>query len=201
MKNLPLVAVLAFVPMSANAQVRDSGSLLRGSMRALEQAGFAGMQAVSMPQAPGEASAAPLSIPDDETAEAVTALVDAAQKLNGAGLAPGETLRKLGIIFDDEKSPTKSLGAFDSDSKKYFTVIMIQGRKYVLIEEMRTVAAKKQLRSYLIGADGSLLAAAVTRKENGKYIAEPIPFADAAAGHREQLDFWVRYYRVNLKKP
>ncbi len=199
MNSLSLIAIMSFLPISAQAQVRDAGSLLRGSILGLGQVGFEGMQGIPMPQPPSYAAAAPILTTVDETAQAVATLEDAARPTSGG--APGDTLRKLGIAFDGESSPSKGLGATDSESKRLFGVVIVQGKKYVLIEEMKKAVVPKQLQSYLIGADGGLLAAAVTRKENGKFIAEPISLADAAAGHREQLDFWVRYYRANLKKP
>lgn len=198
---LLLIAVLAFLPMQAKAQVRDAASLLRGSMQALGQAGFAGMQDVTMPQPPSAMSASPASMRVDETALAIAALVDAVQKSGTESKSVGETLRKVGVPYNGEFFLSKDIQAADSDSIKLFTVTAVRGQNDILLEAVVKVGGKKELRSYLIATDGKLLGAAVTRKENGAYVAESVPLAGAEAGYREQLDFWMRYYRANLKKP
>ena len=60
---------------------------------------------------------------------------------------------------------------------------------------------RKELRSYLISMNGTLEAAALTLKINGKVQAEKISVSQAEAGCRELLEFWTRYYRDNLKNP
>lgn len=196
-----LLAVLAFLPMAAAAQVRDAGTLLRGPMQALGQAGFAGMQDIPMPQAPNAVSAAPVSAPADETTQAIAALIDAVQKSGTESKSIGETLRKLGVPYADEFFLAKNIKATESDSIKLFTTTAVRGKTDIILEVVVKVSGKKELRSYLISADGKLLGAAVSRKENGAYVSESVSLTDAEAGYREQLDFWMQYYRANLKKP
>lgn len=195
-----LIAVLALAPMTAAAQVRDAGSLLRGSMHALGQAGFAGMQDIQMPQAPSPMSASPAAAAVDDTAQAIVALVDAVQKVGIEGLSVGAVLRKVGLTFVGDTFPFKVIKVADPDVRN-FTVTTVRGQNDILLESVIKVDGKKHLRSYLISADGKLLGAADSWKENGLILTESIPLPDAEAGYREQLDFWMRYYRANLKKP
>lgn len=197
----PLIALLVCLPLTAAAQVRDAGALLRGRIEALGQAGFAGMQDVPMPQAPSAVPAAPLSAPADETTQAIVALIDVVQKSGVESKSVGDTLRKLGVAFDGEFFLAKNVKGTDPATINLFSVTAARGKTDILLETVVKVDGKKQLRSYLISADGKLLGAAVTRKENGAYLAESVPVAEAEAGYREQLDFWMRYYRANLKKP
>lgn len=197
----PLIALLVCLPLTAAAQVRDAGALLRGRIEALGQAGFAGMQDVPMPKAPSAVPAAPLSAPADETTQAIAALIDVVQKSGVESKSVGDTLRKLGVAFDGEFFLAKNVKGTDSATINLFSVTIARGKTDILLETVVKVDGKKQLRSYLISADGKLLGAAVTRKENGAYLAESVPLAEAESGYREQLDFWMRYYRANLKKP
>ncbi len=201
MNYLIPIAVLAFLPMTAAAQARDAGSLLRGPMQALGQAGFAGMQDVPMPQAPSAVPASPVTAPVNETAQAVAALADAAQKSGGERTALGALLRKVGLAFDGKDFPIKDIQVTDSDLLRLFSVTPIRGQNDIFLESVKKHGVKKQLRSYLISADGRLLGAAVSWKANGAYLTDSIPMGEAEAGYREQLDFWMRYYRANLKKP
>lgn len=107
----------------------------------------------------------------------------------------------MGVAFDGELFPSKTILITDSGSPKLFTVATIPGKDDIFIEEATRTAGKKQIRSYRISAGGKLLGAAVTWKENGTYIAESVPLAEAEAGYREQLAFWIQHYRANRKKP
>jgi hypothetical protein len=200
MNHIALAVVAAFLPMNAAAQVRDSGSLLRESIHALGQAGFAGMQDVSPPQAVNVVSAAPAAAAGDETAQAVAALVEAVQKTGIEGSFSGAVLRKVGLAFVGETYPFKVIKIADPDVRN-FAVTTVRGQKDILLEAVKKVDGKKHLRSYLISADGKLLGAAVSWKENDHILTDSVSLADAEAGYREQLDFWMRYYRANLKKP
>ncbi|UPT74971.1 MAG: hypothetical protein M0D55_04460 [Elusimicrobiota bacterium] len=195
-----LIAVLALLPMTAAAQGRDSGSLLRGSMHALGQAGFAGMADIAMPQAPSAPSVSLVAAPVTETAQAIVALVDAVKKIGIDGSFSGAVLRKVGLAFVGETYPFKVIKISDPDVRN-FTVTAVRGQNDILLEAVKKVDGKKHLRSYLISADGKLLGAAVSWKENGLILTESIPLVDAEADYREQLDYWMRYYRANLKKP
>ncbi len=195
-----LIAVLALAPMTATAQVRDAGSLLRGSMHALGEAGFARMQDIPMPQAPSAMSASPAAAAVDETSQAFVALVEAVQKIGIESFSTGAVLRKVGLAFVGETYPLKVIKVADPDMR-YFTVTAARGQNDILLEAIKKVDGKKQQRSYLISSDGRLLGAAVSWKENGLILTESIPLTDAEAGYREQLEFWMRYYRANLKKP
>lgn len=201
MNHFILIAVLASLPLTAAAQVRDPGAMLRGQIEALGQAGFAGMRDIPMPQAPSAVPAAPQSTPADETTQAVAALVDAVQKSGAEIKSTGDVLRELGVAFDGESFLAKNIEATDAASTNLFTVTAARGKTDIILVTLVRVNGKKQLRYYLISADGRLLGAAVTRKENGANLTESVPMAEAESGYREQLDFWVRYYRANLKKP
>ena len=195
------IAMLVLLPMTAVAQVRNPGSLLRGSMHALGQAGFAELQDVPMPQAPSAISASPAAVPLDETAQAIIALVEAVQKDGIESTFSAGVLRKVGLAYVGEIYPFKVLRFTDADTLRYFTVTAVRGKNDILLESTKKVDGKKQMRSYLISAEGRLLGAAVSWKDNGLIWTDSIPLADAEAGYREQLDYWMRYYRANLKKP
>lgn len=197
------IAVLASLPMTAAAQVRDAGSLLRGPLQALGQAGFAGTQNIAMPEAPSAAAVSPTAAPADEPAQAVAALVDAVAKSGAEGTFSGAVLRKVGLAFVGEVFPFKNIQVIDSGANliRNFTVTSIRGSNDILLQAVKQTGVNKQLRSYLISADGRLLGAAVSWKESGTLLTDAIPLADAETGYREQLDFWIRYYRANLKKP
>lgn len=199
--RFPLIAMLVCLPLTAAAQVRDASSLLRGRIEALGQAGFAGMQDVRMPTVPSAVPATPSATPADETVQAIAALVDVVQKSGAESKSIGDTLRKLGVAFDGEFFLAKNVKGTNPATINLFSVTTSRGKTDILLETVVKVDGKKQLRSYLISADGKLLGAAITRKENGAFVAESVPLAEAAPGYREQLDFWVRYYRANLKKP
>lgn len=199
--RFPLIALLVCLPLTAAAQVRDAGALLRGRIEALGQAGFAGMQDVPMPKAPSAVPASPLSEPGDETTQAIAALIDVVQKSGVESKSVGDTLRKLGVAFEGEFFLARNVKGTDPATINLFSVTTARGKIDILLETVVKVDGKKQLRSYLISTDGKLLGAAVTRKENGAYLAESVPLAEAETGYREQLDFWMRYYLANLKKP
>lgn len=200
MNHFILIVILASIPLTAAAQVRDARSLLNGPMQALGQAGFAGMQDIPMPQAPSAAPGSPVAPPVDETTQAVAALVEAVQKTGTEGSLFGAILKKVGLAFEGETFPFKVFQMTDAGTLRRFTVTSVRGKNDILLETMKKVGGKKQLWSYLISDDGRLLGAAVSWKENGTYLAESVPLAEAEVGYREQLDFWLRYYRANLKK-
>ncbi len=201
MNHFILIVALASLPLTATAQVRDAGTLLRGQTEALEQAGFAGMRGIPMPQAPSAVPAAPQSTPADETTQAIATLIEVVQKSGAEMQSIGDVLRKLGVAFDGESFLAKNIKATDAASTNLFSVTAARGKTDIILVTLVRVNGKKQLRYYLISADGRLLGAAVTRKENEAYVSESVPLAQAEAGYREQLDFWLRYYRANLKKP
>lgn len=194
---LMLVTGLALAPLAASAQPRDAGAALRGQLQALQAGGFSGMAEVQMPQAPAAARALPVSVQADETTEALTALSRAAQ--TSVNLID-ETVRTLGFDFNGGIFPAKGIERQSfTNGIRFFAVTTVRGRTEIIIEEFNK--AKQELQSYLITSDGSLAAAAMTKKINGRFQAEKTPAAEAQAGCRELLEFWKRYYRENLKKP
>ncbi|MBI5247542.1 MAG: hypothetical protein HY923_10200 [Elusimicrobia bacterium] len=201
MNHIRLVSALTLLPMTAAAQVRDAASLLRGPVQALGQAGFAGMKDISVSEPPSALSASPAAAPADETSQAVKALVEAALKSGGDRTSFGAILRKVGLVFNGEIVPVKDLQVAETDLVRLFSVTSVRGTNDIFIETVKKVGGKKKLRSYLISPDGKLLGSAVSWKENGAYLTDSIPAAEAEADYREQLDFWMRYYRANLKKP
>ncbi|OGR98496.1 MAG: hypothetical protein A2V88_05995 [Elusimicrobia bacterium RBG_16_66_12] len=194
-RTLLLIAGLAFAPLAASAQVRDANSILRGQIQALRAAGFSGMTEVQVPQAPATARTLSVSAQVDETAEALAALSRAAQtKVN----LIDETLRALGFDFNGGVSLDKGIPRQPFPGGiRFFTVTTARGNPEIIIEEFDK--AKQELRSYLITSDGNLVAAAMTRKVNGKFQAEKITISEAQTGCRNLLEFWTRYYRDNLK--
>jgi hypothetical protein len=196
---LTFIAGLVLAPLAAAAQPGDANSVLRGQIQALQVGGFLGMPEIQMPQAPGTVRAIPVSVQSNETTEALWALILGAQKdvdLNGA------TVRALGFDFNGDQFPTK--GYFtpkDTIVRRYFTVTSLRGKTDIIISEFRKIDDRKEMLSYLISPDGTLEAAAVTRKKDGKFQAERIAVSEAQAGCRELLEFWTQYYRENLKTP
>lgn len=194
-KILIFVAGLAFAPLTASAQVRDANSILRGQIQALKAAGFSGMTEVQMPQAPTTARTLSVSAQVDETAEALAALSRTAQKK--ANLI-NETLQALGLDLNGRTSLDRAIERQPFPGGiRFFTVTTIRGNPSIIIEEFEK--ASQELRSYLITSDGNLVAAALTRKVSGKFQAEKVPTSEAQAGYRNLLEFWMRYYRDNLK--
>lgn len=201
MNHILLISALTLLPMTVTAQIRDAASFLRGPIQALGQAGFAGMQDISVLQPPSALSASTVAAPADETSQAVKALVEAAQKSGGDTTSLGAILRKVGLAFSGEIVPIKVLQVAETDLVRLFSVTAVRGTNDIFLETVKKSGGKKQLRSYLISADGKLLGSALSWKENGAYLTDSIPVAEAEADYREQLDFWMRYYRANLKKP
>lgn len=197
MNALPLVAALALTPMVASAGIGNAETILGGSLKALQGAGFEGIHDIPVPSALPAVAAFRVAARADETAEALAALTARTSILDGNGSAIGETVRKLGFAFDGDEFPTKN---FSSDGNN-FAVTSYRGKVELILQEVLRVDGKKRLRSCLLSADGTLQAAAVTRKENGRFIADAVPPAEAQAPCRALLDFWVQYYRDNLKKP
>lgn len=189
-----IIAGLAFLPLTASAQVRDANSILRGQIHALQMAGFSGMTEVQVPQAPATARSLPVSVQVDETTEALVTL----------GASPhdvtliGETARTLGFDFNGDQLPGKGYATpKDQPTVRYFSATTFRGKTDIVISE--GIKETRELRSYLISPDGTLVAAAVTRKVNGKFQVERISNSEAQAGYRSLLEFWLRYYRENLK--
>lgn len=199
-RTLTIIASLAFAPLSVSAQAGNANTALRQQIQALGAAGFSGMTELRAPQSPPAAmNAAPAAAQPDETTETLAALRREAKEETGLG---GETARALGFDFNGELLPTKYLVSPKvQDVIRYFSVTTFRGQSDVIIQEIRKVDGRKEMRSYLIAMNGALEAAALTVKVNGKYPAEKIPVADAQAGCRELVEFWTRYYRENLKKP
>jgi hypothetical protein len=194
---LTLVAGLALAPLAASAQPRDPSAALRGQIQALQAGGFSGMAEVRMPVAPAPARALPISVQTDETAEALAALILAAR--TDANLI-ADSIRALGFDVIGDAFPAKGIEKQpSSQGNRYFDVTTVRGRTEIIIQEFNK--ARQELRAYLITPDGSLAAAAVTKKINGKFQSEKISVSEAQAGCRELLEFWTRYYRENLKKP
>lgn len=195
---LIIIAGLAFAPSAASARLGDANMVLRGQIQALQAAGFSGMMEVEIPRAP-TASVFPVSAQSDETPDVLAALRHAA-KVDRELI--GETVRALGFGYSGEDFPVKGIATpKDQAIVRFFSVTEFRGTAEIIIEEIRSVAGRKELRSYLISTTGTLGAAAVTRKVDGRFVTEKIPVSEAQAGCRDLLDFWTRYYRENLKKP
>ena len=194
---LTLVAGLAFAPLAAYAQPGNANAVLRGQIHALQAAGFSGMADVALPQAPAVVGVLPVSAQADESTEALAALIRGAQP--GSTLN-GEGIRALGFNFSGDKLPVNGYGWAENQSlKTMFSITTFRGKTDIIISQ--GIKATRELRSYLISPEGVLEAAAVTRKVNGILQSESIPVSQAQAGSREMIQFWVRYYRENLKKP
>jgi len=192
--TLTLIAGLAFVPLTATAQVRDANSILRGQIQALQAAGFSGMTEVPVPHAPATARTLLVSAQVDETTEALAAL--GASQINVT--LTGETARTLGFDFNGDHLPAKGyVTPTDQPIIRYFSATTFRGKTDIIISEVRKET--REFRSYLVSPDGTLEAAAVTRKVNGKFQAERIPVSEAQAGCRNLLEFWTSYYREKLK--
>lgn len=200
-KRFSVIVTLAFLPITTTAQIRDTGALLRGRVEALGQAGFAGMTGIPTQQAPNAAPASPAVVPVDETTQAVAALVEVVQRTGIEGGFSGAVLRKVGLAFDGEAYRFKVVQIKGPDSTRQFVVTSARGSIDILLESVTKVEGRRQLRSYLIAADGRLLGAAVSWKENELILTDSIPLAQADTGYREQLGFWLQYYRANLKNP
>lgn len=195
--SLTLAAGLALAPVMASARPGDAGAALRAHVQALHAGGFPGMAAAQVPQAPAEAIAVPTSAQADETAEALAALSRASQKSESM---VDETARALGFDLNGGKLMVNSIERQPfANGIRVFSVATIRGKTGIVIQEFNK--PKQELRSYLITSDGSLEAAAVTKKMNGKFQAEKIAVSGAQAGCSELLEFWMRYYHENLKTP
>jgi len=194
---LTLVAGLAFAPLAASAQLGNANAVLRGQIQALQAAGFTGMAEVAMPQVPAAVRALPVSAQADETTETLAALIRGAQvdrTLNG------ETMRLLGFKFNGDFLPVKGYDQQEDQTvTTKFSVTMFRGKTDIIISH--GIKATREGWSYLISPEGVLEAAVVTRTVNGKFQRESIPVSQAQAGSREMIQFWIRYYRENLKKP
>ena len=196
--TLTIIVGLAFAPLAASAQTGNANMALREQIQALRASGFSGMAEIQMPQAPAAVTASPASVQVDETTEALAALRLAVKDDTGL---EGETARVLGFSSNGERLPVKYLSTPKAEVVRWFNVTTFRGTTDIIIQDFRTVDGRKELRSYLITTNGTLEAAALTVKINGKFLAEKIPVSEAQAGCREQLEFWTRYYRENTKKP
>lgn len=194
---LTVVAGLVFAPLVAFAQPRNANAVLRGQIQALQVAGFSGMAEIALPQAPAAMRALPVSAQADETREALAALIRGAQAdqtLNAEGM------RALGFNFNGDHFPAKGYAKPENQPvKTMFSTTTFRGKTDIIISQ--GIDATREVRTYLISPEGVLEAAAATRKVNGKSQAESIPVSQAQADSSEMIQFWVRYYRENLKKP
>lgn len=197
--NLLAIIVLAFAPLGASAQPRNANAMLREQIQALGASGFSGMAEIQVPQAPATMKGASVSVQADKTTEALAALRrEAKTEMN---LTP-ENARALGFNFTGERFPVMNITTpKDQDVIRLFNVTTVRGTTDFIVQDFRRVNGRQELRSYLISDNGVLESAALTVKVNGKILAEKIPVAAAQAGCREQLEFWKRYYRENLKRP
>ncbi|UPT75874.1 MAG: hypothetical protein M0D55_09505 [Elusimicrobiota bacterium] len=194
---LTVVAGLAFAPLAASAQPGNANVVLRGQMQVLQAAGFSGMAEVAMPQAPAAVRVLPVSAQADETSEALAALIRGALL---DGTLNGEGVRALGFNFKGDLFPVKSYAKpADQTVITIFSVTTFRGKTDIIISQ--GIKETREVRNYLISPEGVLEAASVWRKVNGSSQAESIPVSQAQAGSREMIQFWVRYYRENLKKP
>lgn len=194
---LTVVAGLAFAPLAASAQPGNTDAVLRGQIQSLQAAGFSGMAEVAMPQAPAAVRALPVSAQADETMEALTALIRGAQR---DGTLNGEAMRLLGFKFNGDFLPVKGYDQQEDQTViTKFSVTTFRGKPDIIISH--GIKATREGRSYLISSEGVLEAAVVTKTVNGKFQRESIPVSQAQAGSREMIEFWIRYYRENLKKP
>lgn len=196
---LMIITGFAFAPLMAAAQPGNTNAVLREQIQALSASGFSGMTEIQVPQAPATMKGVPASVHVDETTEALAALRRESKEDTGLG---GETARALGFNFNGELLPVKYIVTpKDHDVIRFFNVTKFRGTTDIIIQEVRKVDGRKEMRSYLISMNGILEAAAITVKVNGKYPADKIPVSAAQAGYRELLEFWTRYYRENLNKP
>lgn len=197
--TLTIIAGLVFAPLAASAQSGNANAALSGQMQALRASGFLGLAEIQVPQATADVKATPASVQVDETAEALAAL---SREVKEESSQDGETARALGFNFNGDLLPTKYIVTPKvQDVTRFFSITTFRGTADIIIQEIRKVDGRKELRSYLITSTGSLEAAALTVKINGKVQAERISGSQAQAGCRELLEFWTRYYRDNLKKP
>ncbi|OFX10924.1 MAG: hypothetical protein A2516_07410 [Alphaproteobacteria bacterium RIFOXYD12_FULL_60_8] len=193
MTALTLIAGLAFLPLTASAQVRSADSILRGQIQALHGAGFSGMTDVQMPSAPTTAATFPVLAQADETAEALTVLIKAAQVKDGL---VGDTVRAMGFDFKDKTFPVKGITMQqDGSTTRFFSVTAFRDKTDIIMEELQIIDGKKVLRSYLMSPSGVLETAVLTKKRQ----ADIIPAQEAQEGFQKLLGFWMRYYRDNLK--
>lgn len=197
-RTLTIIAGLAFAPLAASAQPGNANAVLREQMQALRTSGF-GMAEVQVPQAPAAVKGVLASNQVDEITEALAALRRETKAESNVG---GEAVRALGFDFNGEKLPVKHIVTPKiEDVIRWFNVSTFLGTTDIIMQDFRKVNGRQELRSYLISTSGALEAAALTVKVNGKLVAEKVPVSAAQAGCREQLEFWTRYYRENLKNP
>jgi len=192
--TLTITAGLIIAPLVASAQPRDGNAMLRGQIQALGAAGFSGMTEIQVP-APATTKIVLVSVQADETTDALAGLI---RKAKIPTTFDGETMRVLGIDFDGEKLLTTGIDKQKHPGGIYFfSVTNARGKTEILMAGFDS--AKQERPTYLVSTDGTLVAAAITRKLNGKFQAERIPVSEAQAAYKELLEFWMRYYRDNLK--
>lgn len=197
--TLTIIAGLAFLPLTVSAQPGQANAILREQIQALRASGFSGMTDIQVPQAPAAVQVTPASVQGDETTEALAAL---RRESKQDTTVSGEVARALGFAFIGESFPAKWITSpKEADVIRIFTVTTVRGASDIILGEVRKVGERKEIRSYLISTNGTLEAATVTVKVNGKLQSEKVPVANAQAGCRELLGYWTRYYRENLKKP
>jgi hypothetical protein len=190
---------LALLPLAAMSQVREPTVLMNGHLQSLKVAGF-----------PVPSEAPPVEVPTPVpsvgasktiTSEALSALVASAKDDRKSYTYVAETARVLGFVFEGDEFLVVNIPAQKApDAIRVFSVAHYHNADEIIFDEIRRVDGRKEARSCLVSADGVLRAAALTVKVNGSYIAKKVPNDDAQAGCRALLDFWVQYYRDNLKK-
>jgi hypothetical protein len=172
---------------------------MQGAVQALKAAGLPavpGAQFIKV-QAPTPDSSVPLN----ETAKALSALVGVAQKQTRGPDFLIATAKALGFIFEGDSFPVGSIPSQkDGGIIRYFSIAQYHGKDEIIIDEIRRIDGRKELRSYWITPAGELQAAALTVKVNGSYVAQKVPADDAQTGCRALLEYWVQYYRDNLKR-
>jgi hypothetical protein len=172
---------------------------MNGRLQSLKVAGFSVPSEAPPVEVPNPAPSVGTSngIPN----EALLALVASAKDDPKSYTYVPETARVLGFIFEGNEFLVGNLPVQKfPDALRGFSVAHYHGADEIIIDEIRRVDGRKEDRSYLVSADGVLRAAALTFKVNGSYVAQKVPNDDAQAGCRALLDFWVQYYRDNLKK-
>lgn len=197
-KALMIIAGLAFLPLAAWAQPGQANAILRDHIHALGASGFPGLVEIQVPQAPGAVQGAPAANQVDETTEALAALI---RELKEISTMEVETAKALGFDLSGDLPIKYLVGPKIQDVIRLFSATTFRGTTDIIIQDVRRANDRKELRSYRIGMNGTLEAAAVTVKVNGKYQSEKIPVSTAQAGCQKLLEFWRGYYRENLKKP
>jgi hypothetical protein len=191
-----IVAVLALSSLNASAQNRASDTILRGSMQALQTAGFVGASDVHVVDV---APARPTSTAStDETVKALSVLADLVDK--SPEKLEGQIARGIGFEFAADYILLNGYPRQkSSDGIRHFSTTSVNGKLDILIEESWKVDGRTTLISCRVTPQGVIESATRTTKPNGQFQFEKIPLPEGEAGCREILDFWTKYYLDNLK--